>query len=65
MVFLVCSEKIIRLIESYLYSYFWIYKKVLEIKGKYLIDDKDINSWIKSKVNIFYRIICSKRKFNK
>ena len=47
-----CSEKLIKLIESYLYSYLWIDKKVLEIKRKYLIDDKDINSWIKSKGKI-------------
>ena len=46
------SEKIIKLVESYLYSYLWIDKKVLEIKRKYLIDDKDINSWIKSKGKI-------------
>ena len=46
------SEKIIKLVESYLYSYLWIDKKILEIKRKYLIDDNDINNWIKSKGKI-------------
>ena len=33
-----CSEKLIKLIESYLYSYLWIDKKVLEIKKSEVFD---------------------------
>jgi len=45
-------KEIIKIIENHLYSYLWIDKKIIEIKNKYSLDERDVNSWIKSKGRI-------------
>ena len=46
------NYKIIHIIEEYLYSYYSVDIEIRDIKEKYSINDKDINSWIKSKGKI-------------
>jgi len=46
------NKGIISLVESHLYSYLYMEGVILNIKEKYLVDEKDINSWIKSKGKI-------------
>ena len=43
------NSKIIHIVEEHLYSYYSIEMEIREIRQKYSISDKDINSWIKSK----------------
>ena len=46
------NSKIIHIVEEHLYSYCSIDMEIRDIKLKYSISDKDINSWIKSKGKI-------------
>ena len=46
------NSKIIHIVEEHLYSYCSIDMEIRDIKLKYSISDKDINSWIKSKGNV-------------
>ena len=43
------NYKIIHIVEEHLYSYCLIDMEIRDIKQKYSVSDKDINSWIKSK----------------
>ena len=43
------EKDIIEIVESHLFSYMCVEKEIQSIKDKYNIDEKDINSWIKSK----------------
>ena len=46
------NYKIIHIVEEHLYSHCLVDMEIREIKQKYNISDKDINSWIKSKGKI-------------
>ncbi len=46
------NYKIIHIVEEHLYSFYSIDADIRDIKEKYSITDKDINSWIKSKGKI-------------
>ncbi len=46
------NYKIIHIVEEHLYSYCLVDIEIRDIKEKYSISDKDINSWIKSKGKI-------------
>lgn len=46
------NYKIIHIVEEHLYSYCFIEMEIREIREKYNVSDKDINSWIKSKGKI-------------
>ena len=43
------NSKIIHIVEEHLYTYYSIEIQIRDIKEKYSMTDKDINSWIKSK----------------
>ena len=46
------NYKIIHIVEEHLYSYCLVDMEIRDIKQKYSVSDKDINSWIKSKGKI-------------
>jgi len=46
------NYKIIHIVEEHLYGYCLVDMEIRDIKQKYSISDKDINSWIKSKGKI-------------
>lgn len=46
------EKDIIEIVESHLFSYLSVEKEIETIKDKYNIDEKDINSWIRSKGKI-------------
>ena len=46
------NSKIIHIVEEHLYTYYSTDMEIREIKEKYSITDKDINSWIKSQGKI-------------
>lgn len=46
------NSKIIHIVEEHLYTYYSIDYEIRNIKEKYSVTDKDINSWIKSKGKI-------------
>ena len=46
------NYKIIHIVEEHLYGYCLVDMEIRDIKQKYSISDKDINSWIKSKGRI-------------
>ena len=46
------NSKIIHIVEEHLYTYYSTDIEIRDIKEKYSITDKDINSWIKSKGKI-------------
>ena len=56
------NYKIIHIVEEHLYSYCLVDMEIRDIKQKYSVSDKDINSWIKSKgkVNRSVEIIALK-----
>lgn len=46
------NSKIIHIVEEHLYGYCLVDMEIRDIKEKYSVSDKDINSWIKSKGKI-------------
>ena len=46
------NSNIIHIVEEHLYTYYSIEIQIRDIKEKYSMTDKDINSWIKSKGRI-------------
>lgn len=46
------NYKIIHIVEEHLYGYCLVDLEIRDIKQKYSVSDKDINSWIKSKGKI-------------
>ncbi len=46
------NYNIIHIVEEHLYSYYSIEHEIRKIMEKYSVNDKDINSWIKSKGKI-------------
>ena len=46
------NSKIIHIVEKHIYTYYSTDIEIRDIKEKYSITDKDINSWIKSKGKI-------------